>query len=80
MAVDEKRSSERVTGVSNVAYNLTALFHNKLEAIAALQTYQSDAEAAGDSEVQQLLQQLQQTAQSEVQQIRGLLAQRLGSS
>lgn len=79
MATDQKKRAQNVTGVSNVTYDLTALFHNKLEGMAALQTYQTDADEAGDTEVAAVLQQLEQTARADVEKIRGLLARRLSS-
>lgn len=72
-----KRGAERVSGVSNVAFDLAAVFHNQLEAIAALTTYQQDAEAAGDTHAAHLFGRLRDQAQQSVEEIRGVLVVRL---
>ena len=77
---ERKQRAERVTGVSNVAYDLTALFYNKLEGLAALQTYQTDADEAGDQEARALMERLEQSARTEVEQLRELLARRLAGT
>ncbi len=81
MALEEaKRRSEQVSGVSNVAYNLLSVLHNKLEGIAALEGYKQDAQQTGDQEVLQLFEQLQQRAAEDVGRLRSLVAQRLQQS
>ena len=72
-----KRQAEQISGVSNVAYDLTALLENKLKGIAAIEEYKQDAQAASDQEVLSLLDQLQQQARQEVDQLKRLLVQRL---
>ena len=74
---DIQRQSEQATGVSNVAYDLMSVLQNTLEAISALETYRQDAEDAGDQEVLQLFDELQQRLQGDVERLRQLLAQRL---
>ena len=71
------QSAARVSGVPNVTYDLAALFHNELEGLAALATYQQDAQAAGDQEVAQFFTQLQQEERQHVDTLRQLLATRL---
>jgi hypothetical protein len=46
-----KRHAERVSGVSNVTYDLLATMTRKLEGIAALAEYILDASQARDQEV-----------------------------
>ena len=48
---EAKRRSERVTGISNIAYDLMVVLTNKLEGVAAMEEYKLDAEAANDSAV-----------------------------
>ena len=72
-----KRHSAEISGVSNVAYDLTALLYNTLEGIAAIEEYKQDAHAASDQEVQRLLDRLQQRAREDVDQLRRLLVPRL---
>ncbi len=74
--VQQKQQAERVSGVSNVAYDLISVMNNKLEGIAALEVYKQDAE--GNQEVQSLFNDLQQQATQDVSRIKGLLAQHLG--
>jgi hypothetical protein len=77
MEQSKRQEAERISGVPNVAYDLTAVFHNKLEGIAALETYKRDAEAAGDSELVAFFGECQQTARSEAERLRGMLVKRL---
>jgi hypothetical protein len=80
MAAEQiKRRVDRITGVPNVTYDLTTLFHNKLQGITALQTYQADADEAGDREARALFERLEQSARAEAEELRVLLAQRLAS-
>jgi hypothetical protein len=73
---EAKRQSEQVSGVSNLAFDLNALLHNKLEGIAALEVYKADAQ--GNQEASSLFNELQQTAVQEVGRIKSLLVQELG--
>jgi hypothetical protein len=72
-----KRRTERVSGISNVTYDLLALLTNKLEGVAAIEEYKMDAQEAGDREVQTLLDQLQQQARQDVDKLRAALRSRL---
>lgn len=72
-----KQQSEQISGVSNIAYDLMAVMTNKLEGIAAMEEYKLDAEDAGDTEVQDLLNLMEQQEVSDVDKIKKLLLQRL---
>ncbi len=74
--VQQKQQAERVSGVSNIAYDLISVMNNKLEGIAALEVYKQDAQ--GNQEVQSLFNDLQQQATQDVARIKGLLVQQLG--
>jgi len=74
-----KRGAERVSGVSNVTYDLIAVLYNTLEGIAAVEAYRQDADAAGDGEAAAFLAAWEKMAQGQVDQLRGLLAQRLAA-
>jgi hypothetical protein len=74
---EAKQHSNQISGISNVAYDLMAVMTNKLEGIAAMEEYKLDAEDAGDTEVQQLLDQLEQQEASNVGKIKELLLKRL---
>ena len=72
-----KVESDRVTGVSNVAYDLLVVLSNNLQAIAALEGYKLDAEAAGDTEVRDVFDRIVERQRQGVDELRGLLAARL---
>ena len=74
-----KRGTERVSGVPNVTYDLIAVFSNTLEGMAAVEGYRQDADAAGDGEAAAFLAAWEKTTQGQVDQLRGLLAQRLAA-
>ena len=73
----ERRTTERITGVPNVTFDLTAVLHNKLEAIAAYELYKQDAREAGHRQAEAFFDQCQQFERTAVQQLRELLAQDL---
>lgn len=72
-----KQQSEQISGISNVVYDLMAVMTNKLEGIAAMEEYKLDAEDVGDTEVQDLLNQMEQQEASNVDKLKKLLLQRL---
>ena len=78
MAIEQaKRTSDEVTGVSNVTYDLISTVHNKLQAVAAMEGYKRDAESAGDREVVECFDRIIGRETEDLQQLRGLLATRL---
>jgi hypothetical protein len=78
MAQEEaKRRSERVTGVSNVAYDLMVVLTNKLEGVAAMEEYKLDADAAGDSQVRTAFERIAQRDREDIDELRGLLVDHL---
>jgi deazaflavin-dependent oxidoreductase (nitroreductase family) len=72
-----KRRSERVTGVSNVAYDLMVVLTNKLEGVAAMEDYKLDADAANDPEVRAAFERIEQRERECIEELRGLLMARL---
>lgn len=76
MTEQAKKQSEQVSGVSNLAFDLNALMHNKLEGIAALEAYKADCQ--GNQEASSLFNALQQTAVQDVNRIKPLLMRELG--
>jgi hypothetical protein len=70
---EAKRRSERVTGVSNVAYDLMVVLTNKLEGVAAMEEYKLDADAANDPEVRAALERIEQRERQSIEELRGLL-------
>lgn len=73
---DPARSSEQVSGVSNVAADLVTLLHNKLDAIAALERYKQDAQ--GDQEISSYFDELEQAEVQAIGRLKSLVTQRLG--
>jgi hypothetical protein len=74
---EAKVDSDRVTGISNVAYDLMVVLSNHLEGIAALQEYKLDTDEAGDSEVSDAFERIEQRYQEGVEELRSLLMTRL---
>jgi hypothetical protein len=72
-----KRQTEHITGVSNVAYDLMVVLTNKLQGIAALQEYKTDADAAGDHEVRAFLDRIERHDQQDVEELREFVCHRL---
>lgn len=73
----ERRNAERISGVPNVSFDLTAVLHNKLEAIAAYEVYKQDAREVGHRQAEAFFDQCQQFDRTAVQQLREMLAQDL---
>lgn len=71
----DKKSGE-VSGVSNLAFDMLTLLHNKLEGIAALEAYKADAQ--GNSQASSLIDDMQKVAVQDVAKIKPLLIQELG--
>jgi hypothetical protein len=74
---EAKRRANRISGVSNVAYDLLTVLTNKLEGIAALEEYKLDADEAGDAEVRALFDRIEQRMREDIDQIRDVLTSRL---
>ena len=74
---EAKRRSERVTGVSNVAYDLMVVLTNKLEGVAAMEEYKLDADAANDSAVRAAFERIEQRERQSIEELRGLLIDHL---
>jgi hypothetical protein len=74
---EAKAQSDRVSGISNVAYDLMVTLSNHLEGIAALQEYKIDAKAAGDSDVSSVLDRIEERYREGITELRDLLKSRL---
>jgi hypothetical protein len=74
---EAKRRSARVTGVSNVAYDLLVVLTNKLEGIAAMEEYKLDADAADDTAVRAAFERIEQRDRQDIDELRGLLIEHL---
>lgn len=70
-----KRSTDQITGISNVTYDLISVMHNKLQAIAAMEGYKQDCQ--GDREILDLLDRLVQRETEDLAELREALSTRL---
>lgn len=75
--METKQRLERVSGVSNVAFDLLVVLTNKLEGIAALEAYKRDADEIGDRPVRELFDRLESRMREDVDELRELLPRRL---
>jgi hypothetical protein len=73
----KRQNAERISGVPNVTFDLTAVLHNTLEAIAAYEVYKQDAREAGHHQAEAFFDQCQQVERTAVQQLREMLVQNL---
>jgi hypothetical protein len=70
---EAKRRSERVTGISNIAYDLMVVLTNKLEGVAAMEEYKLDADASNDREVRAAFERIEERERQSIEELRGLL-------
>lgn len=77
MVMTEKRNAENISGVSNIAYDLMSVLNNKLEGIAAMETYKQDAQ--GDQDVLKCFERIQEADRKDVEELKKLAHNRLGS-
>jgi hypothetical protein len=74
---EAKVQSDRISGISNVAYDLMVTLSNHLEGVAALQDYKIDAQEAGDAEVSSIFDRIEERYQEGIDELRDLLKSRL---
>jgi len=74
---EAKRRSGRISGVSNVAYDLMVVLTNKLEGIAALEEYLLDADAADAAEVRAVFERIQTRDRADIDDLRDLLVEHI---
>ena len=72
-----KLQAERVTGVSNVAYDLLVVLANQLQGTAAIETYKLDADAAGDTDARAVFERIEQRQRDGIEELRSLVVSRL---
>jgi hypothetical protein len=70
---EAKRRAERVTGISNVAYDLMVVLTNKLEGVAAMEEYKLDADAANEPAVRSAFERIEQRERQDIDELRELL-------
>jgi hypothetical protein len=77
MLMEAKRTSDRVTGFSNVTFDLLSILERKLQGIAAMEEYKIDCRDEGDHEALELIEQMEHVAATDVSKLRALLRDRL---
>ncbi len=81
MAMEQARQgAERVTGIPNVTYDLVAVLHHKLDAIAAMEMYKKDAKDAGQPDAQAFFEECQRSDRAHIERLRNLLGENLQGS
>ena len=75
----ERRDAERVSGVSNLTYDLISLLHNKLEAISAYEMYRQDAREVRHEQAEALFDYCLAKDRAIVDRLRTLLVEQLGA-
>lgn len=70
-----KRTTDQITGISNVTYDLISVMHNKLQAIASIEGYKLDAQS--DREVLGLLERIQGRETEDLGDLKKVLGSRL---
>jgi hypothetical protein len=70
-----KRTTDQITGISNVTYDLISVMHNKLQAIASIEGYKHDAQS--DREVLGLLERIQGRETEDLGELKKALGSRL---
>lgn len=72
------KPTAKLTGVSDVAYDLMIVLTNKLEGVAAMQEYMQDAQEAGDDTVRACFERLAKLDREAIDELRPLLVKHLG--
>jgi hypothetical protein len=70
-----KRTTDQITGIPNVTYDLISVMHNKLQAIASIEGYKHDAQS--DREVLGLLERIQGRETEDLGELKKVLGNRL---
>ena len=69
--------AEQASGVSDLAFDLLTLLHNKLQAIDAIEVYKQDARAAGHHHVLEFFERCEQSDRRAVDELRAMVAHQL---
>ena len=77
MTVPQQGRSAKASGVSDLAFDLLTLLHNKLQAIAAIEVYKQDARAANHHHVLDFLERCEETDSKAVEELRAMVAHQL---
>lgn len=77
MATTSYASAEQASGVSDLTFDLVSMLHNKLEAVAAMETYKRDAKLAGHPHVLEFLTECQESDRSAIRHLRALVSHQL---
>ena len=77
MTVPKQGRAAKASGVSDLAFDLLTLLHNKLQAIAAIEVYKQDARAADHHHVLDFLERCEETDRRAVEELRAMVAHQL---
>ena len=77
MTVPQQGRAAKASGVSDLAFDLVTLLHNKLQAIAAIEVYKQDARAANHHYVLEFLERCEESDRRAVEQLRAMVAHQL---
>lgn len=70
-------SAEQASGVSDLTFDLVSMLHNKLEAVAAMETYKRDAKLAGHPHALEFLTECQESDRLAIRRLRALVSHEL---
>lgn len=73
----QQQDAKNITGTSDVVYNLASVIYHELQEAETVQQYIQDAQQAGDQQLVQFFQQVQQGARKQADQAKQLLKQKL---
>jgi ferritin-like metal-binding protein YciE len=75
----ERTDAQRISGISNVTYDLISTLHEKLKAVAAYDIYRADAKKEGHKQAESFFDECLQQERAACEQLRDMLAQSLQS-
>lgn len=77
MTVTTYPSTEQASGVSDLTFDLISMLHNKLEAVAAMETYKRDAKLAGHPHALEFISQCQESDRDAIRQLSAMVSHQL---
>ncbi|HEV8192946.1 MAG TPA: hypothetical protein VGP82_15885 [Ktedonobacterales bacterium] len=75
----QQTQGQQATGMPNHLYDLVSILYHAMESAASNQTYIQDAQQAGDNDLLQFFQMVQQEDRQRVQRAQQLISQKLSS-
>lgn len=75
----ERTDAPRISGISNVTYDLISTLHEKLKSVAAYDIYKADAKKEGHKQAESFFDECLQQERAACEQLRDMLANSLQS-